>query len=269
MLLSVATTAQSGGGLLLSNSHADPALATVAAPMRASAHRALSTPSIHCYVRISAIYLHQSLATTTTTITTALANMLFRALLAATAFTGLVSAQNATSTYTVDPNSVAATERATWCANQRTNCYSICGGQAYPNTCDDTTLAWTCTCTDGSKPNISDYQNTIPSLECNAWFSQCIAENTQDLAAQDQCKLVHCGTKAPNPDTSSTSDSSSATSTASGTGTTGSSTTSTAASGSGTAAASSTHGSDATVIGSQYGTGILASAFLALFGLAL
>merc|ERR1712072_340406 len=88
-------------------------------------------------------------------------NMLYSTfLVAATAFTGLVSAQSTSNTqttsgaqnqtgtqtgstgddgegqYTIDPNSVDLSERQNWCRAQFNTCNSVCGGQAFPNECD-------------------------------------------------------------------------------------------------------------------------------------
>lgn len=58
--------------------------------------------------------------------------------LAAAAFTGLASAQNYSTSgpLTVDPNSVDYDLRLSWCRAQTNSCPMICGGQAYPNSCD-------------------------------------------------------------------------------------------------------------------------------------
>lgn len=65
--------------------------------------------------------------------------------IAATAFTGLVSAQqNTSSTYTIDPNTVDYSTRQDWCLGQRNTCRSLCDMQAFPNNCDPVS---TCTCT--------------------------------------------------------------------------------------------------------------------------
>ena len=69
--------------------------------------------------------------------------MLFRAVVAATAFTGLVLAQNSstqTSQYTVPASEIDANTRSTWCTSQQNICNPICGGLAYPNTCDPVSL---------------------------------------------------------------------------------------------------------------------------------
>lgn len=56
---------------------------------------------------------------------------------------GLASAQSANSTttqsaypYLVDPNSISAENKTTWCTGQTQSCPLICGGRAFPNTCD-------------------------------------------------------------------------------------------------------------------------------------
>lgn len=68
-------------------------------------------------------------------------------LLAATALTGLVSAQNYSTSgaIAVDPNSVDYDTRLSWCRAQTNSCPQICGGQAYPNTCD--AVSWIATAT--------------------------------------------------------------------------------------------------------------------------
>lgn len=63
-------------------------------------------------------------------------------LLATTALTGLVSAQNYSTSgaLSVVPNSVAYVLRQSWCRAQTNSCPEICGGQAYPNNCDPVSM---------------------------------------------------------------------------------------------------------------------------------
>lgn len=59
--------------------------------------------------------------------------------LAAAAFSGLVAAQSGNSTVTIDPNSVPAATRQTWCRAQLQTCPQLCPDQrttAGGNTCD-------------------------------------------------------------------------------------------------------------------------------------
>jgi len=67
-------------------------------------------------------------------------------LLAATALTGLVSAQNYSTSgpLTVVPSSVDLTLRQAWCRGQQNSCPLICGGQAYPNNCDPVSITLRC-----------------------------------------------------------------------------------------------------------------------------
>jgi len=59
-------------------------------------------------------------------------------LLAATALTGLVGAQNYSTSgnISITPNSVDYNTRLAWCRAQTNSCPQICGGQASPNTCN-------------------------------------------------------------------------------------------------------------------------------------
>ncbi|KAK3115823.1 hypothetical protein LTR53_004442 [Teratosphaeriaceae sp. CCFEE 6253] len=203
-------------------------------------------------------------------------------LLAATALTGLVSAQNYSTSgpLTIDPNGVSYDLRLAWCRAQQNSCPQICGGQAYPNNCDANTLNYTCTCTGGASPNISDYDQTLPSFVCGQWIANCVNAHNDDLAGTTACRSVICGSKNASSGLSSSS-SASASATASSTGgaassasasATGSSPASSGASSataSAAAAASSSAGAAVLNVVTNYGTGILATAMLAVFGLAL
>jgi len=59
-------------------------------------------------------------------------------LVAATAFTGFVSAQNYSTSgaISITPSSVDYDTRLSWCRAQTNSCPQICGGTASPNTCD-------------------------------------------------------------------------------------------------------------------------------------
>jgi len=74
--------------------------------------------------------------------------MLYSTLIvAASAFAGFASAQNASSQYqtpipccSVDPNSVSQNDRQTWCTANQNTCVELCGGQgkiaSQGNTCN-------------------------------------------------------------------------------------------------------------------------------------
>ncbi|KAK0943572.1 hypothetical protein LTR48_005412 [Friedmanniomyces endolithicus] len=219
-------------------------------------------------------------------------------LIAATALTGFVSAQNYTTSgpINITASSVPYDTRLAWCRAQQNSCPMLCGGQASPNSCDSNTLAYTCTCSNGNQPNISNYDQTIPSFVCAQWKIDCVAAHPNDLGGQTGCLSLVCGSLnassgSTTQSSSSASGSGTASSTASSTGgaaagasSTGAS--SAAASSTGGAAATSSSGSGASTASSSaaaastsksaamnvamnYGTGILATAMLAFFGLAL
>ncbi|GAM85210.1 hypothetical protein ANO11243_032140 [Dothideomycetidae sp. 11243] len=192
-------------------------------------------------------------------------------LLAVTAMTGLVASQ-----VTIDPNSVPLSERSNWCLAETNTCPEICGNDGTTaNTCDPSTLDYTCTCRSGNTPNISEYTQTIPFYVCQTYIAQCIAANTNSAQAQDKCKATQCGNLTANSEsaaTTSSASSSSATPTASSASSasgsaTASSTSGTASSASPTAAKSSA--AMALAVGRAYGTPALVVGLLAAFGLAM
>ncbi|TKA79773.1 hypothetical protein B0A55_03299 [Friedmanniomyces simplex] len=213
-------------------------------------------------------------------------------LLATTALTGLVSAQNYSTSgpISVTASSVPYDTRLSWCRAQQNSCPQICGGQAYPNNCDSNTLNYTCTCSNGNSPNISNYDQTIPSFVCAQWKIDCVAAHPNDLTGQTACLSITCGSmNASSGSTTSSSASGSASSTASSTGGVvagGASSSAAASSATGSSAPSSSGGSASSTASSSaaaasssssaalnvamnYGTGILATAMLAFFGFAL
>ncbi|KAK4546043.1 hypothetical protein LTR36_002180 [Oleoguttula mirabilis] len=194
-------------------------------------------------------------------------------LIAATALTGLVSAQNYSTSgaLTIDPSGVLYDTRLAWCRAETNSCPQICGGQASPNTCDATTLNYTCTCTSGTTPNISSYDQTIPSFVCAQWIINCVDAHPNDLEGITACRSVVCGTKnASSGESSSSTSSASATATLSSTSSAASaSATGSSTASSSSASASSSSGAVAMSVAMNYGTGILATGLLALFGLAL
>jgi hypothetical protein len=50
-------------------------------------------------------------------------------------------------------------------------------------------------CLTGTSPNVTDYSQTLPALECQEWISQCIAAHPNDLAGQTACQSWVCGHK--------------------------------------------------------------------------
>jgi len=146
------------------------------------------------------------------------------------------------------------------------------------------TLTFVCSCTNGNSPNISSYDQTIPSFVCAQYIEDCVDAHPNDLDGITACRSIVCGNQNASSGLSSSSSSSasattslsssasseasetaSTSATSSGSGSAGAATTS-----SGGAAAATSSGSAAVMnVAKNYGTGILGAAFLAVFGLAL
>lgn len=130
------------------------------------------------------------------------------------------------------------------------------------------TLNYTCTCSDNSTPNISDYTQTVPFYVCDQWVANCVDNHPDDLTGQAGCRSVTCGsqnvseaettTSSAAPDATTSASSSSGTESPSTTTSSGAETSATESS-----AAMAVH------VVENYGTGILFAAMMALFGLAL
>ncbi|KAJ5491473.1 hypothetical protein N7539_003040 [Penicillium diatomitis] len=185
-------------------------------------------------------------------------------LLSAVAATAL--AQNSTYSYTFPQGfnlgEVDATTKSNWCEGQRNTCPLICGGAASQNTCDSSSLQFSCVCVDGSHPNVTEYQTTIPFYVCNANIGQCLSNNAGQLDAQEACKQIKCGNKQAGGSSSSTSSSASSESTtmASSTSMAAASATGASTTASSSAAAATSSGA-ASIAGLEgYSTGIMAGA---------
>jgi hypothetical protein len=132
------------------------------------------------------------------------------------------------------------------------------------------TLAFNCTCSNGTVPDTSLYQSTVPFYVCQANFGQCIANSGGNLEVQGWCKgNATCGTlnataeQAAASSTSaapSTSQTSLAASTSSGTS---------AVSASAPSASKSTAAAVALQIAQDHSTGLFTAAVLAALGLLL
>ncbi|KJX94569.1 hypothetical protein TI39_contig4175g00002 [Zymoseptoria brevis] len=199
-----------------------------------------------------------------------------RSFIVVAALSAIASAQNysvgANGQLMIDASQISSGERQSWCLGQRNNCPKVCEGPANPNSCDSNTLEWTCTCTNGNTPNITDYTEMVPFYICQQWIANCVASNPNDATAQFGCRSVVCGSQNASAlavdSSSSSSSSSSPSSSATGTPTTnggGSSGTRPTES----AAASSSGAAVALNVAQSYGSGILAAGLLASFGLAL
>lgn len=204
---------------------------------------------------------------------------------AVAAVSALLSAVNAQS---INPNSVPLATRDTWCTSQISACPLICtqetNGSAatYSNTCDATTLDYSCVCSNGLSPNISEYSQTIPYFTCTESNNQCrlncgISNNACAAACVDDNP---CGAQNPTRVNStaattgtaaatgaSASGSGSATSVYSGFG--GSAASSTGSSSSSSSSHSSSGANAALNFGQIYGLGVVAAGIVTGFAVLL
>ncbi|KAH7072803.1 hypothetical protein BKA63DRAFT_51303 [Paraphoma chrysanthemicola] len=172
----------------------------------------------------------------------------------------------------VAANTVNATQRSSWCEANINTCVNLCGGQAgianNGNECSDTTLQYTCRCSNGTSfagATLAPYEQSVPALMCREWYGRCVQATNQNLAQQFQCEQArnaNCGNLTVNDvgAVSSLAPSGSATASRSSGGSASSTPT-----GSTTPSAST----GAAMALAQYGSPILAGGLLAVFGIAL
>lgn len=176
----------------------------------------------------------------------------------------------------------------TWCNDQESECPLIClqypGNSAATdsNTCDPTALSYSCVCSNGMSPNVSQYSQTLPYFVCTEWGNQCVTNCGTDNNCASLCRSQHpCGALDPvRVNTSTISSTMSSTSTgvpagastgASGTvytGFGGSAATSTS-SGSSSTGTSSSSAAMALEVGQAYGLVMVAAGLFGGFALLL
>merc|ERR1711977_664828 len=119
-------------------------------------------------------------------------NMIYSRLFAVAAtLSGFAAAQsNFTTCCDVVPDTVDAPTRASWCRAQMNTCPLLCpNGNTAVNTCDNQALTYECECGGGATtPNVTDFAQTLPSLQCDEWRAQCTAARPNDLAGQTFCQ---------------------------------------------------------------------------------
>jgi len=105
---------------------------------------------------------------------------------------------------TIDPNSVPLSLRDTWCVNQQASCPLLClqlakVASTSSNKCDPKTLDWSCVCSNGISPNISEFSQTIPYYECTEFANQCVTNcGLANNACSNTCRTAHpCGAQNP------------------------------------------------------------------------
>merc|ERR1711977_746499 len=126
-------------------------------------------------------------------------NMIYSRLFAVAAtLSGFAAAQsNFTTCCDVVPDTVDAPTRASWCRAQMNTCPLLCpNGNTAVNTCDNQALTYECECGGGATtPNVTDFAQTLPSLQCDEWRAQCTAARPNGLAGQTFCQSFICGTR--------------------------------------------------------------------------
>ncbi|KAF2433285.1 hypothetical protein EJ08DRAFT_731634 [Tothia fuscella] len=163
------------------------------------------------------------------------------------------------------PNSIKPELRLSWCRAQQNTCPETCpNGQTSKNDCDPNTLTYNCQCLNNPTGNISDYAQTLPSLQCDEWKGQCVQSHPNDLAGQTFCQSFTCGKKNATALVGGSRGGSSSSSAAAA-----SSGASSTATSSGGAASTSKSAAMVLRVGREYGTGAVAVGLLAIFGLAL
>ncbi|KAK1138991.1 hypothetical protein N8T08_001635 [Aspergillus melleus] len=190
----------------------------------------------------------------------------------------LVASATAASNYTFpegfDLNKVDSSERASWCVAERNACPKICGGVSNANSCDPSTLDFTCTCGNGTDANVALYQQTVPYFVCQANFAQCI-ERSPGLDEQEKCKEARseCGSLNASEASSSSSKTTSATSLPTATDSSDSSNddeeTSSATSTTSSTASSASATNAAVRMAQDHATGVLATVFFLALRIAL
>ncbi|OJD32824.1 cdp-alcohol phosphatidyltransferase [Diplodia corticola] len=108
------------------------------------------------------------------------------------------------STQTIDPDSVSIENRNQWCLAQKSQCPLIClqtntDATTESNTCDTSTLAYSCVCADGLSPNISQYSQTMPYFICTENNNRCVtACSSGDNQCASDCRTKNlCGAQNP------------------------------------------------------------------------
>ncbi|KAK3335483.1 hypothetical protein B0T19DRAFT_9815 [Cercophora scortea] len=181
--------------------------------------------------------------------------------LAALSAVTVVAAQN----FTIPQGSVDPTTLNQWCMAQMDTCNTLCSSSWSSNTCDTTTFAYNCQCTDGTTPDLAEYTQTMPTFICNKAYEICNTAHVGDKKGQDNCTTSikeKCGTKQPKDFVASAPTTSSSAPSSTGTGAAAAST-SAAPSSTSSKAAAATHA--ATYFGNgvaAVAAGVLAAALI-------
>ncbi|KAK3700902.1 hypothetical protein LTR37_015705 [Vermiconidia calcicola] len=194
------------------------------------------------------------------------------------AFSVLLASASAQQVYTIDPRTVDQATRDFWCQSQQTQCPLIClqpparSSETRQNDCDSDALTYSCVCSNGLSPNVSEYSQTLPFFLCQEWGTQCAADCGQDNTCASSCREDHpCGAQSPSPPnrtaiTTMTATQSSSADSGVYSGFAGASASASAAAGAGAMAASPPFGQ---LFGHTTGTTLVLAAFFLGFALVL
>ncbi|KAL2001224.1 hypothetical protein VTN02DRAFT_2085 [Thermoascus thermophilus] len=125
-------------------------------------------------------------------------------MLARTLLLALASAVSIVTAQSIDPDSVPLSTRDQWCESQKSSCPLLClqlpGASESPeqNSCNSTTLAYSCVCSNGQSPNASEYSQTIPYFVCTEHNNQCVNNCNGVASCQSACRQDNpCGAQDP------------------------------------------------------------------------
>lgn len=118
----------------------------------------------------------------------------------ATAFMATLTAAQ----YAIDPETVDIDDRRYWCSQQETQCPLICLQEANndastrSNECTPESLTYSCVCSSGISPNVSEYSQTLPYFICSEWGNQCVSNCGSDNLCASNCRENNpCGAQNP------------------------------------------------------------------------
>ncbi|KAH8660088.1 hypothetical protein BX600DRAFT_513729 [Xylariales sp. PMI_506] len=98
--------------------------------------------------------------------------------------------------FTIDPDTVVLSTRASWCESELNICGTVCG-KASSNECNSSSLTYSCSCSDGTVPDLTGYIGSLPYFICEEAFSQCVEAADGDTTQRNECATniqAQCGT---------------------------------------------------------------------------
>ncbi|RIA81509.1 hypothetical protein C1645_729639 [Glomus cerebriforme] len=101
-----------------------------------------------------------------------------------------------TEVHPLNPADVDPATKATWCSDQMATCTNICWDSGFDpttNFCLNDTLQFDCVCSNGIRPNSTEYTQTIPYFTCTADQQACIqkCQPATDTCV-NACKSTSC-----------------------------------------------------------------------------